>query len=141
MQYRYRGGLRNILMKKSIIFGAFLALCAFSAFAEPITKESIKSNVEKFLNGKGSYISSSFTVENNDIVLYIPREKVKNLELREPKGVGLLFINADVQFYDQRISAIGFGNIQKDEWDSHSLAVKANDISVDANGNLIIKKQ
>ena len=128
-------------MKKSIIFGAFLALCAFSAFAEPITKESIKSNVEKFLNGKGSYISTSFTVENNDIVLYIPREKIKNLELREPKGVSLLFINADVQFYDQKISAIGFGNIQKDESDIHSVAFKANDISIDSNDNLIIKKK
>ena len=128
-------------MKKSIIFGAFVALCAFTSFAEPITKESIKTNTEKFLNGKGSYIRASFTAENNDIVLYIPREKIRNLELRESKGVSLLFINADVQFYDQKISAIGFGNIQKDEADSHSLAVKSNDISLDANGNLVINKK
>lgn len=128
-------------MKKSIIFGICAALCTFGAFAEPITKESIKANTEKFLNGKGAYISASFTAENNDIVLYIPHEKIKNLELRESKGVSLLFINADIQFYDQKISAIGFGNIHKDEYDSRSLAVKANDISIDANSNLVIKKK
>ena len=127
-------------MKKSIIFGALVALSALTAFAEPITKESIRTNTEKFLNGKGEYIRASFTAENNDIVLYIPRDKIKNLEIRESKGVSLIFINADVQFYDQKISAIGFGNIQKDESDKYSLAVKANDISVDANANLIIKK-
>lgn len=128
-------------MKKSIIFAALAALSAFTAFAEPITKESIASSTEKFLNGKGSYIKASFTVENNAIFLYIPRDKIKNLELRESKGVGLLFVNADIQVYDQKISAIGFGNIQKDESDIHSVAFKANDISIDSNDNLIIKKK
>lgn len=129
-------------MKKSIVCVVLAAaLACFSAFAESMTKANITSNTEKFLEGKGAFVKAALTVENNNVTLYIPRESIKNIEIRENKGVSLLFIAADVFVYDEHIPCIGFGNIKKDEFDSKSLATPANDISLDSFGNLIIQKK
>ena len=128
-------------MKKSIICAVFSALLTLAVFAEPMTKSAITSNTEKFLAGKGTYIKASFSVEDNSITTYIPRESIRNLEIRENKGVYFLFISADLFIYDERLSGIGFADIKREEFDGRSLATPANDIYIDSLGNLVIQKK
>lgn len=131
---------RRQFMKKSTILIALTALIAGSLFAEPMTKDAVFSNTEKFLNGKGSFVKAKVKIENNDVTLYTLRDQIKNFEIRENKGVTFLFISGDICIYDDKTSCIGFGNTKMPDFDSKSLAFQANDISIDSNGNLVIQK-
>ena len=112
---------------KKIILTCAIALLGFSVFAEPLTKASFASNFEKFMNGKGTYIK--FINEAGD-VFYFLKDKIQ--------AVGSETSSSDSSDINFSIALNGnsFTIYTKDYKPK-----EANDISIDANGNLILQKK
>lgn len=102
---------------KKLALGISLALAGALSFAEPMTDALIAANLEKFLNGNGTFVKISEDVE----WYYIPKTIIKSYRIHDGK----------LTFYAERESV----SIGADE------VVKANDVSIDANGNFVFKKK
>ena len=103
-------------MKKRVLL-LVLSLAGMAAFSEAMTNASLAASVEKFLNGNGKYLKVSV----DDGFTYIPKSELESYSISHSK----LMITVN-----KESGTIGVG-----------ADIEANDVSVDANGNLVFQKK
>ena len=105
-------------MKKIILCAAML-VAGTALFAEKMTRSSVSACIEKFLNGNGKYVK---IISQDDGTAYLFRDYIWSAAAAE---------NGNIMFYTADRDEVSFGP-------SGSTELTVNDISLDANNNIVL---